>query len=304
MLAALSGVGGPSMSGIVTGIDYSLLFPSSSSDTLDAASNILATLYSGSTVSSGSSTFASSGNPLTDLQLAQADETQDVAQEAKNPTVIRAIDNFTKAIANSSSIQQALENPDILTVLLTANGLSSEASYTALAKQALLSNPDDPTSLANQLGTQWQQVNSTYNFYGNGLAELQNPTVQQQIIQQYEQVTWMNSLDAATPGLAEALEFKQQASSITSVADILDDPINSEVVLTALGIPQEIYYQDTTAQDTAITSRLSISDFQNPQFVNSLTDQYLLAMQQQSATSSTGTTLTSLAVSASSGIVV
>ena len=69
------------MSGIVSGIDYSLLFSGSSS-----ASNIgaamLSTLYGGSTTSTGS-TAVSTGNPLTDLKLAQANEATDVAQEAK-----------------------------------------------------------------------------------------------------------------------------------------------------------------------------------------------------------------------------
>ncbi len=39
----------------------------------------------------------------------------------------------------------------------------------------------------------------------------------------YAEVTWRNSLDATTPGLSEALTFKDQASTITSVDQILGD---------------------------------------------------------------------------------
>ena len=58
------------------------------------------------------------------------------------------------------------------------------------------------------------------------------------------------------------------------------------VITTALGIPEQIVNQDTAAQTSAISSRLNLSKLQDPNYVNSLTDQYLLAMQEQSAGSS------------------
>ena len=288
------------MSGISTGIDYSLLFSNTSATAM--ASSMLTTLYSGATAST--STATSTGNPLIDLKLAQQNETQDIVQEAKNPTVMSQVAEFKKAVAGATNIQTALQNPEILQVLLTANGMSDQVQYGALASKALLSDPSDSKSLVNQLSdTRWKTVAQTYDFGKNGLAELKNPAVQAQIINSFERVSWLNSLDQATPGLAEALEFKQQASSITSVDDILGDPVNRTVVLTALGIPQQIAFQDLGAQEQAVSSRLNVKNLQNPTFVNNLTDQYLLAMQQQNQGSSTTTSLTSLAVSAS-GILV
>jgi hypothetical protein len=75
------------MSGIVSGINYSLLFSSPSDSTASIDASILNTLYSGST--SGSqppTTFVSSGNPITDPTLAQHEETKGVAMEAKQPS--------------------------------------------------------------------------------------------------------------------------------------------------------------------------------------------------------------------------
>ena len=283
------------MSGIVSGIDYTQLFGTSASS---AADNMLSIIYGNGTTASGS-TAVSTGDPITDLKLAQANETQDVKQQASSPTVVRDIAAFTKAIAGATSITSALQNPDVLKVLLTANGMADQIAYPALAEKALMSNPSDTSSLANQLGdTRWQGLVSDYNFYSNGLAELQNPTVQAQITQAYAQVTWMNSLDAATPGLSDALEFKKQASQITSVDQILGDPVNRAVVLTALGIPQQVAFQDITAQEQAVSSRLDISKLQDPTFVNSLTDQYLLNMQQQNQGSTSSTSIEALAVQA------
>ena len=293
------------MSGIVSGINYSLLFNSDSSSVLDASAAILNTLYSGTTNSSGPTTFVSTGNPLLDLKLAQQDQTTDVAQEAQQPQVADAINAFKTAISHATTIQQALANPDVQQVLLTANGLSNYIGQTALVQKVFLSDPSDPSSLVNQLGdSSLLSAVQTYNFASTGLAELQNPSVISTLTNAYAEIEWRQSLDQATPGLSNALDFLSQASSITSVGDILDNYTNFEVITTALGIPQEIVNQDQSAQEQAITSRLDISKLQDPSYVTSLTDTYLLTMQEQNSSSaSDSTSLTSLAVQASSLVV-
>jgi hypothetical protein len=292
------------MSGIVSGINYSLLFSSDSSSTADASSAILNALYSAPSAS-GPSTAVSTGNPLTDLKLAQQNQTADVAKEALVPQVAQALTAFKTAVGSAKTIQDALANPEVQQVLLTANGLSNYIGDTALVQKVLLSDPSDPKSLVNQLGdSALLSTVQTYNFGTNGLAELQNPKVVSTLTDAYAEVQWRQSLDAATPGLSNALDFLSQASSIKNVNDILDNYTNFEVVTTALGIPQQIVNQDPSAQQSAIASRVDISKFQDPSYVTSLTDQYLLTMQEQTQSSSSDTSdITALAVQAG-GLVV
>ncbi len=288
---------GPGMSGIVSGVDYSVLFGSSSSS--DASTSILTALYSAKTTSTSTST----GNPILDLKLAEQNQDQDVARVAKDPTVVRDIAAFTQGLANAKTLDAALSNPNVMKVLLTANGLSDELQYTALAKKALMSDASDSSSLVNQLSdTRWKTLAQTYNLASTGLAGLQSASVQAQITGAYEQVTWMNSLDDTTPGLAEALQFKRKASQITTADDILGDPVNRDVVLTALGIPAQIAFQELPAQESAVTSRLDISKLQDASFVNTLTDRYLLAKKAAATTSPASSSLLSLSVR-SSGLV-
>ena len=290
------------MSGIVTGVDYSLLF--SGESTTDATTAMLTALYSGSSSATPTTTFVSTGNPITDLKLAQQEQTSGVAAEAKQPQVADVVNAFKKAVANATSIQQALLNPDVQQVLLTANGLSSYIGETALVQKVLLSDPNQSNSLVNQLGNAtWLSTVQTYNFAKNGLAELQNPTVVATLANAYAEVEWREGLDQATPGLANALSFLSQASSITSVNDVLNNETNFDVVTTALGIPQDIVYQDQSAQESAITSRLNISKLQDRNYVTSLTDQYLLAMQESNQSSTSSTSLSALAEQASSLVV-
>jgi hypothetical protein len=261
---------------LVSGVNYALLF--SNPFASDASAAILSALYN----PSPSSTAVSTGDPITDLKLAQANQKADVAREGKQPQVARDIAAFTAAVGKATSLKAALTNPNVMKVLLTANNLSSYIQYPALAQKALMSDPSVSNSLVNQLGNSaLLSAAKTFDFAKNGLKELQNPKIMAAIANGYAEVLWRQSLDAAAPGLSNALTFLGQAHSITSVDGILGDATNRKVVLTALGIPEQIAFQSLTTQEQAVASRVKIADFQKPAYVTSLTDQYLLTMQQQ-----------------------
>ena len=285
---------------ITSGIDYAALLAPVSNSGSSETGNILDELYGYST----SGTGTTETNPVAALDEAEKDETKDIATTAAEPAVARAISTFAAAVKSASSPEQLLSNPTVMQVLLTANGLADQVPYTALAKQTLLSNPKDPSSLVNQLtDTSWLPVVQTYNFATEGLSVIQNPSVIQTIANGYAEYTWLSSLDQITPGLSNALAFRSQASSITSVDQILGNENLFEVVTGALGIPEQILYQPLSAQEQAISAQLNIKDLQNPTFVQNLIEKYLVG-QQASATASDSTpSLTALAVQAQ-GLVV
>jgi hypothetical protein len=287
------------MTSFVSGIDYNLLF--SPASTADTASSILSALYNSTPSSAG--TFASTGDPLLDLKLAQKNEDVDVALVAKEPVVQQAITAFKNAVNRATDIKTALTNPNVQKVLLTASGLSSYIGQTALVQKAFMSDPSDSSSVVNRLGDSTLLATvKTYDFAKNGLAELQDPKILETLTNGYAEVTWRQSLDKATPGLSNVLNFLSKASSIKSFGDILASPSNFYVVTGALGIPANIVFQTLSAQKTAINSRVDYAKFQDPKYVNHLTDQYLIS-KRSSRQSGGSQDLTSLAVR-SSGLVV
>jgi hypothetical protein len=257
-----------------------------------------------------SALYASSGSavstPASALQaLAQAENNQlsDIASTAAQPQTARDIAAFIAGVNSAKSVSAALSNPAVLKVLLTANGLGDQIGYTALAQQALTSNLADSSSLANSLpDTSWKSAAQTYQFATAGLSVLKQPSVLQTVANAYAEVQWRDSLDAANPGLSNALTFRSQAASITSVDQILGDPVMRDVVTTALGLPLEIAVQPLEAQEKAITSQLDISQFKSPKFVEQFIQRYLVA-EAANATSSAPASLDSLATAAS-GLVV
>jgi hypothetical protein len=234
---------------------------------------------------SGQTTRTSGQNPVLALNAAEKNETKQVAATASQPQVARAVADFRNAVTNAKSVDDLLSNPAAMRVLLTANGLGDQADYTALARKALTSDTTDPKSLANTLSdTRWKTTAQTYDFANKGLSVIQNPQVLDTIANAYAEVTWRQSLDAATPGLSDALAFRQSASSITSVDQILGDPVMRRVVTTTLGLPLQIAFQPLEAQEKAISSRLDITQFSKPAFVESFVQRYLIAAGNSSGT--------------------
>jgi uncharacterized protein DUF1217 len=261
-------------------------------DTYGTTDPLLSALYGGGGSSAGSV------NPIQALQSAELNQTQDVKATAAQSTVKSAIANFTQAVNSAKSMTQLLANPAFMNVLLTANGMSDQIGYTALATKALTSSLTDTSSLVNQLAdTRWKTLATNYDFSATGLAAFQKPATIAAVANLFATDTWETSQDSVTPGLSNALAFKTQASSITSVDQILGDMAMRTVVTTALGIPEQIAFQSINAQEVAITSRVDIKKFQDPKFVETFLQQYLIASATAAAASSSSTPdLTTLAV--------
>jgi Protein of unknown function (DUF1217) len=224
---------------------------------------LLAALYG----QSGQSVNPFGGNPVTALKSAESRQTQAVKATAAQPEVNRAVNAFTAGVNNAKTVKDLLANPAVMKVLLTANGLGNQVAYTALAQKALQSDVTDPKSLVNRLtDTRWKPVAQTYDFANN------------------------------------ALTFRKQASTISSIDQILGDPLLRKVVTTALNIPLQIAFQPLLAQEKAVSAQLDITKFKDPKYVESFVQRYLLAAQ-ASANTNTTPDLYSLAVQ-SRGLVV
>ncbi|MCX7377267.1 MAG: DUF1217 domain-containing protein [Alphaproteobacteria bacterium] len=240
----------------------------------NASSNLLTTLYGGGGTPGGS--------PLVALKMAQKNRDREVANTAKQPETQRDIAVFKRVIAKAKTIGEALDNPAVMKVLLTANGLADQVPYAGLAKKVLLSDPNDPNALVNRMGSaRWKSVVKAFDFAKAGIDALKDPALQTRLADGYVEVAWRKGLEKATPGLSDALDFRERASKFKNAIDILGDPVMRRVVTTALGIPKQIAFQELGAQEKAITNRLDISRLQDPKFVDGLSQRYLLEKQKE-----------------------
>ena len=222
--------------------------------------------------------------PALTVQQAEAGRVKGIAAEAKDPGIAQDVAAFRRALDSAKDLKSLLANPQARKVLLTANGLADQFDYTALATKALSSDPANPKSLANQLtDKRFLAVAKTYDFAKSGLSVLKQSKVLDTIASGYAEVAWRKSLDANTPGLSTALDFHKRAATITSTLQILGDATLRNVVTTALSLPLQIAIQPLEAQQTAISSRLDVSRFKDPKFVDTFTQRFLTASAQNAA---------------------
>ena len=255
------------------------------------ALSILQSLTSNNTTSNlfsiiyGQGTTATA-DPVSSLISAEKDQTKDIALQAKDPETKSAISHFLSAVAKAPDLKTLLADPIARDVLLTANGLGDQSSYTALATKALLSDTSKTNNLASTLSDpRWLDMAKTYDFANQGLTKLKTPDLLNTITSGYAEVKWRESLDASTPGLSAALDFRSRASTITSVDQILGDKNLRNVVTTALGIPLQIAFQSVEAQEKAISSKVDISQFKDAKFVEQFARRFLIANQASATTS-------------------
>lgn len=281
-------------------MNYAALLPSTG-DAASPTASLLDTLYG-----HAPGKKLGAANPLQALQTAEANETKDVARIAKQPAVAREIAAFKTALATAKDAATLLKNPTVMKVLLTANGLADRIAYPALTQKMLLSDATDPKSLVSKLSatdSRWKPVVQTYDFAHMGLTVLRQSGVLDSVLNAYAEVTWRNSLDATTPGLSNALDFRARATTVKNADQVLGDPVLRDVITTALGIPKQIAFQPLTAQEHAINIRLDFAKLKDKHFVDTLTQQYLLNKANAATTETTQPTLDQLSAKAAGLIV-
>jgi len=122
-----------------------------------------------------------------------------------------------------------------------------------------------------------------FDFATAGIAALKDSALQTRLADGYVEVTWRKGLEKTTAGLPDALDFRERAKTFKTAIAILGDPVMRRVVTTALGIPQQIAFQELGAQERAITSRLDLSRLQDQKFVDGMSQRYLLEKQKAAA---------------------
>ena len=204
-------------------------------------------------------------------------EAKGIAQERRDPVTIRALDAFTKAVGSATSIDKALADPRVLTVLLPALGLADRTGQEALVRRALLSDPADPRGLAAQLGGVWKTAAATLGLHTDGLTKLKAPATIKLLGDSFVAYQYRRGLDEQGAGISDALYFRDKAAAVSDVYTMLGDPVMRRVVTGALGLPDAIAVQSVEAQARAVSSRLDLDRLGNPGEVQKLISRYLIA---------------------------
>jgi hypothetical protein len=226
---------------------------------------------------------------------------------ADDPTVAQATKYYQANIGSVTSAAQLINNPRLFNYVMNAFGLSDMTYAKALIQKALEQGTTSSTALANTLNnSKITALVNTFNFSTYGSATTQQTSVTTDVVNKYVMQTLETNENSTEPGVALALYFQQNASSITDGYSILADSNMLTVVQTTLGISSYTSEENIDQQAKQLDNMLTYSNFQKPSYVQNFLErfsaQYDLNNPSSNSSVSTVSTLFDSTSSASSGI--
>jgi hypothetical protein len=220
-------------------------------------------------------------SPKVAIEQAAKNEAKQRKQIAEQPMTEKDIARYTKVVKKAKTIDDVLNDPIARKVFLKANGLGQYQDAVGLAKKALASDPTDSSSVAQKLSSiqgGWLDVVLKYNFELFGVGKLQTSDALKEVTNNYVGELRLDMLDQQMPGLGTAILFKQIATKLDSPIKVLGSGIGREVVTTALGLPKQLAVQSLNAQEKALTQRIDVKKFKDPDFVDRIAQRYLIML--------------------------
>jgi hypothetical protein len=226
---------------------------------------------------------------------------------SKRNDVQKDVERGLAALDKVSSVDDLFKNYRALEFVTSALGISSRLTSPGLLKRALLSDPDDNKSLINQLNSpSLTNAQSTLKLRETGINTLKSESFLNELVDSYKRTKYEQNIAKDNPEVTKARYFKANIKDATdNIYEILGDQVLRDVVTTTLGLPLELAVQPVETQARAVTTRLDISRFSDPAFVDKFLQRYLNTAdqkrQQEGGASGSGSYVLSLFSNSRSG---
>lgn len=199
-------------------------------------------------------------------QLITRDLTGSLERVAKAPDVSRETEYYLSKIGDVKSIDDFMADTRLYNYALKAHGLEDMAYAKAFIRKVLTEGIADKESFANRLSdSRYSELVKSLNFAEQGTAATAFTRAQQGVVDKYMRQTLEEQAGADNTGVRLALYFERTAPNISSAMDILADDALSQVVRTALGLPDEFAASDVDKQAATIERMIDVKDFQDPE---------------------------------------
>ncbi|MDE5442548.1 DUF1217 domain-containing protein [Bradyrhizobium sp. CSA207] len=212
---------------------------------------------------------------IADYTRLTKDMGKSLTQVAKQPDVSRETDYFFSHIGNVKTIDDFLKDYRLYSYAMKAYGLSDMVYAKAFMRKVLTEGIANKDTFANKLtDTRYREFAAAFNFAALGSKATQTAAATTGTATQYVTQTMEQKAGDQNEGLRLALYFTRKASTIKNSYQILADKALTQVVQTALGLSSTISSADIDAQAKMITSKIKLTDFQDPTKVNKFVQRF------------------------------
>ena len=194
---------------------------------------------------------------------------------AADPSVKTATAYYLANISNVTSVSQFVNNYQLFSYAMKAYGLGDMVYAKGLMTSVLTQGVSSSSALANTLSDpRYKAFATAFDFAGLGSSATSQTSATSTTVSNYIEQSLEDNQAKTDQGVANALYFKRNASSITSIYGLLGDATMLSVVETAYGISSTLSESDIDTQAAVLGSALNISDLQDPTKVEKLVERY------------------------------
>lgn len=147
-----------------------------------------------------------------------------MAQYQRTPDYKQSVAAYQAGVAKITTVDQFLNNSNVLKVALTAYGMSDQVSSKGLLRQLITQDPEGASSVAQRLGNQkWIAFSRAFHSLATDKgAALQSPSSINATLARYTTAgyqTWIGNKDNDT-ALTTALSAKQTLQDAVNISDV------------------------------------------------------------------------------------
>jgi hypothetical protein len=206
------------------------------------------------------------------------------------------IDYFKAQAPKLTSADALMNDYRSLKVVLGAFNISNLLTSPALTRQLLTQDPSSSSSTAQKI------KNPSYQIFANAFNQFSNNPLDAagvaSVVNSYVENNFEAAQNTTTPGMQNALAFTRTASQFTSITALMTSTAALPVVVAQTGITFTTYANMSYPQQVAfLTSKIKLSDFQNPATVSKMAERYLIQAVQDPAAWSASTPTTNTVLS-------
>lgn len=213
---------------------------------------------------------------MTNLQVVWNSYPNQMKAFKASPLVAREADVLRNKAVTIKSVDDFLKNKTVFKYVLKAYGME-DMPYEAMIKKLLVEGTEDKKAFANGFVDQRYKNFVKEMGFGEGKSgRFGDPNWIEQVIERYEIASFEEAKGEMDSNVRLGLYFERKASSANDWFTVLGDKALSEVIFTAMGLPQEARLGDIDKLATMLEKRMPIADLQDPAKVRSIVQRFAI----------------------------
>ncbi|GAA0598675.1 DUF1217 domain-containing protein [Caenispirillum bisanense] len=195
----------------------------------------------------------------------------------EQPAVKREMTYFLHKMPTVKSVDEVVEDPRLMKVMLTAFGLESQTFAKAMIKKTIVEGTTDPKAFARKIvDPKYRQLSAAFDFPNKGLANVKDEKWISDVLNQYVDNAMEAEIGETSPTLRLAMYFQRKAPKVQTWYEVLGDRALYEVARKIANLPEEIVKVDIDKQVQMFKDRINIGDFSNPTAMRGLLNKYMV----------------------------